>query len=188
MPTLAQRAENFLAQLLSSQRGRDRKLFLKSAVFAGHPDPNILVISPELGESGAAMTIDHSPFGANACPELSWTVQESSQPPVEYVVVVEDPDAPLPSLVVHGIYYSIPSTKRTLTRADLQLDDDSAATTKGGFRYGLNRMKSVVALNDKIQGKDAGSPKMTKEELQERVAGKIVGWGEWIGTFERKLE
>ena len=36
------------------------------------------------------------------------------------LVVVEDPDAPLPRLVVHGIYYTMPSNKTTLQPEELQ--------------------------------------------------------------------
>ena len=206
MPTILEQIENFLGYLLSNQKGRDSKLFVKSAPFASHPDQDITVTSPELGESGSSMTIDHTPFGANACPELSWTwKKQPSQTPVEYAVVVEDPDAPLPSPIVHGLFHSIPASKTTLVRSDFEVADEASATLKGGFKYGLNRRGTVyggarpvlghgahryfyqvVALSEKI-GDAEGATKMSKDELLQKISAKVIGWGNWIGTYERKL-
>jgi hypothetical protein len=32
------------------------------------------------------------------------------------------------------------------------------------------------------------SARATKEELAAEIVGKVVGWGAWVGVFERKWE
>lgn len=122
-----------------------------------------------------------------------------------YMVIVEDPDAPLPSPVVHGIYYDIPASKTTLSHADLEAVSDSKNGLVGGFKYGLNRRKciwsgarpllahrahrymfQVVGLNSSPSPKRL-SEIPTKLELEKAVENKIVAWGVWVGIFERKF-
>ena len=163
-----ERLEAFLGQkVLFSFRARDAKLFVKSAPFINHSEPTIQVTSPECGPSESSLLLSHTPLATNRFPELQWSVPPSLQAQIaEYVVVVEDPDAPLPSPVVHGIYYAIPGNKTSLLPADFQLssapnnasesvsrtinqgsgsNDEVPASNSlhGDFRYGLNRMKNV---------------------------------------------
>ena len=212
MPSFLERVENALGRAFASNRGHDDKLFTKTQPFNNHPKPTITVSSPECGDSTSKLQIQHTPLGENLFPELTWkpstpTEGTTTQPEIaQYLVVVEDPDAPLPSPIVHGIYYGIPPTKTKLT------PEDFAATPEfdknilhGGFRYGLNRMKSVwggpkpvlghglhrymfqvVGLSSDVEGGKL-SKVATRAELERAVDRKVVAWGVWIGTYERKL-
>ena len=207
-PTLLEQLENIAGSLFSSFKERDAGLLPKSAPFADFPTSTITVTSPELGQINAHLTIDHTPLGANRFPALSWTWNGSIATPAEYIVVVEDPDAPLPTPVVHGIYYGIQASKTSILPEDLIVADVDDAMTAGGFHYGANRMQSVfggakppighgvhryffqvVALSEPLAvDQDAlhGS-KLTRAELVKRIQGKVLGWGEWVATYERTL-
>ncbi|MCJ1352240.1 MAG: hypothetical protein MMC33_002224 [Icmadophila ericetorum] len=225
MPSITDRIENFIGgAVLSSFRGRDAKLFTKSDAFAQHPDPTIQVTSPECGDDSSALLLHHTPMGENKFPQLTWSISDKSgatsspksqaapaEAIKEYLLVVEDPDAPLPSPVVHGIYYAIPATKKSVLPEDFEDVSDSKRGNsdkrklRGGFEYGMNRMKSVwggpkpvlghgshryvfqvIGLKECIDAKMTGKV-ATKSELEREIVGKVVGWGMWVGVFERKL-
>ena len=210
MPALAALIEAAIGGLLKSARGRDAKLFTKCAAFNAIPSPTLDVTSPECGETNSSLLIAHTPLGENRFPEISWSRQPSTGDAgpdiVEYLVIVEDPDAPLPSPVVHAIYYGIPASKTTIVPADLRVSSDTKdAVLTGGFKYGMNRrqtvwggarpvlghgmhryMFQVVGLSESIDTKGLGKVP-SKELLEKAVEGKIAAWGVWVGTFERKF-
>lgn len=133
-------------------------------------------------------------------PDIQWE-PSSLDHLMEYLVVVEDPDAPLPEPVVHGIYYSIPNREHGITNKDLRPESDGKYNNLlvGGFRYGKNYVDSiylgpspppgdgphkyfyqVVGLNERL-GLDSLGSKPSKDELASAVEGKVNGWGVWIG-------
>ena len=53
--------------------------------------------------------------GQTRFPDLSWYFSDEAnvgKNVTQYLVIVEDPDAPLPRLVGHGTYYAIPSIRQ----------------------------------------------------------------------------
>ena len=58
--------------------------------------------------------------------------------------------------------------------------------------HGMHRyFFQVVGLSermdwDEVEG-EAGSERLSLAVLKEKVQGKVVAWGVWIGTFERAL-
>lgn len=148
MPSFLERLEDALGGALSSYRGHDDKLFFKSPAFKAHPDPTIIVTSPECGDSNSELHIHHTPLSDNRFPGLKWSPPASTEGPVpsailEYSIVVEDPDAPLPMPITHGIYYGILASKTQLTSEDVAAVSGSQNDLYDGFKYGLNRMKVV---------------------------------------------
>jgi len=202
--------EYWLAQLLYNQKGRDEKLFTKAPIFKDVPQ-NLQVESPEVGPSGSHLREEHSQYGESKFPALSWSLTpNASQVDVkEYMLICEDPDAPLPLVPNHGMYYAIPPTKTHIAPEDIQLekqDNNGAKWLKGGFRLGKNLRGTVysgprppvghgehryffqvVALKDKLDTARM-SPVATRSELVEQMKGKIVGYGVWTGIFERKWQ
>lgn len=115
---------------------------------------------------------------------------------------MEDPDAPLPSPIVHGIYYGISGESKEFGGEGVVPSGGLKAGK--GFKVGRNRkgtvyigprpvlghgvhryMFDVVGLREELVGLNECP---TKEELVKAVEGKVVGWGRWMGTFERKWE
>lgn len=203
--------ENALGFLLSSQRGRDAKLFHKGPAFAQLNQPNLKVTSPECGASNSKLSYHHGADSGNQFPALSWQFHKGERPEEgkvkEYLLIVEDPDAPLPSPITHGIYYNIPADTRGVNSASFaRAAEDRPDIVKGGFRYGQNRMRSIyggprpvlghgphryfyqiIALSEELESHSFAMEKPTKEELAKAIEGKVIAWGLWVGTFERKL-
>ena len=191
-----------LSKLFYNAKGRDAGLFTKTAPFSKFPEPTITLECPEVGPSGSQLHQDHSADGEGRFPTLSWPA--TSPETKEFLLVSEDPDAPLPSPIIHGIYYGIsPST--TGVSGDDFAEGVEPRTLEGGFRYGKNRRGNVyipckpllghgphryfftvVALSEPIDtAKLSEMPSM--EEVVREIDGKVLGWGEWIGVYERNI-
>lgn len=198
--------EYMLSHLFSSAQGRDDKLFTAGPAFAEHPEPTIELACPEVGPSGSQLHVDHSADGARLFPGLSWRV--SSDEIKQYLLVSEDPDVPLPDPIIHGIYYGIAPSVTGVNWEDLELADESDEPyfLKGGFKYGKNRGGSVyippqpmrghgphryffelIALSQLINVTTL-SALPTSVEIQGAINGNVVGWGEWVGVYERDWE
>lgn len=192
-----------LGRLFANAKGRDAKLFTKGAAFVQQPSPSILLECPEVGPSGSTLPIALSADGAGDFPLLRWP---ATTPEIqEYLLVSEDPDAPLPSPIIHGIYHEIPPTT-TGVSADDFLEAAELYTLKGGFRHGKNRWGNVyipprplvghgshryfftlVALTEPLDSSGL-SALPTIEEVAAAIEGRVFGWGEWVGSYERKWE
>jgi len=203
--------EYTIGLLLGSQRGRDAKLFHKTPAFSHLPHPSLEVKSPECGPSNSDLSSHHGKDGGSQFPALSWQPSDphafANAKVKEYMLIVEDPDAPLPTPIAHGVYYAIPAD--TLSVDALSFDraaGDDANGLKGGFKFGQNRMRNVyggprpvlghgphryfyqvIALSEKLDPNSFATDTPTREELAKAVEGKVLAWGMWIGVFERKL-
>ncbi|KAL4873925.1 hypothetical protein BDV12DRAFT_277 [Aspergillus spectabilis] len=188
--------------LLTGAKSRQHsKLFTSTAPFADHPFPTIPIECPELGPSGTYLDKDHTSEGAGLIPALSWP--SPADDTVEYVLVCEDPDAPIPESVIHGLFYRISRDKTGVQHPDFRVKNDSwePYMLRGGFKYGKNRYDSVyvppspffghgphryvfelIALNDSIET-DYMSKLATIDEVKREVQGKVAAWGEWVGVF-----
>ncbi len=199
--------EYALGSLLSSQRGRDDKLFTKGQAFANLPEPIIEVNSRDCGPSNSKLSVEHAGDGKNRFPHLEWRALKHADEIKEYLLIVEDPDAPLPSSIVHGIYHSIPVNLGSVDNSNFEqaAGIGKQRETVSGFWYGQNRKGSiymgpkpvighgphryffqVIGLGEKLDRKSL-TEEVTKEELGHRIEGKVIGWGTWIGVYERTL-
>jgi len=196
------------SKLLYSVRGHDDQVFTKSPAFKDIPTPNITVTSPECGPSGSNLKIEHTQFGAERFPHLEWT---STLPNVkEYILIVQDVDAPLPTPILHGSYYALPSTRMQVSATDFEAGGGAGGgaenVLKGGFKHGKNLRGTrysgpkpllghgphrywfqVIALSETVEGGKL-SARATKAELEAAIVGKVIGWGAWIGVYEKKWE
>ncbi|TVY35484.1 UPF0098 protein, partial [Lachnellula subtilissima] len=171
------------------------------------PSPTIPMTSPTCGPSGSIMAVQYTQDGADTFPTLTWTLPSSLAPErvKEYLLVIQDPDAPLPSPITHGVFYGIPPGKSTVAQEDL-VETGRGNELGGGFRYGMNRRGTVYAGPRPLRGHgehryfyqlialgeglDVGkmSKVATLEEIGREVSveGRMLAWGEWIGVAERK--
>lgn len=199
--------EYTLGRLLSTQRGRDAKLFHKSPAFTNLREPSLEVTCPECGPSNSIMLNKHGMDSGNQFPAISWEALKSVTGVQEYIVIVEDPDAPLPTPIAHGVYYAIPANTRSVDNSSLEpVGKKIANDLKGGFKLGQNRRGTVyggprpvighgphryfyqvIALNERVDQKGFAAAKPTRGELAKAIEGKVLAWGMWIGVFERKL-
>jgi phosphatidylethanolamine-binding protein (PEBP) family uncharacterized protein len=129
----------------------------------------------------------------------------------EYVLVVEDPDAPLPTPPLRGLVYAIPGETTTrITAADMELQVGAGAggrgqmppLLKGEFRavknilgkhYGglgpplgdgpYRYFYQLVAVGEKVEW---GAKPPLRAALAEALAEKVLGWGLWVGVYEKE--
>ncbi|KAJ6780023.1 hypothetical protein PWT90_08964 [Aphanocladium album] len=133
--------------LLKNQSGRDQRAFTKGPSFAGL-DATISVTSPDCGASGATLGPEYM-AGAPEGPRIPALKRESVSSSAEieiqeWLVISENPDAPLPTPICRGIYMGIEPTRRSLENKDFALSDDAKPMLlKGGFYYGVNRRDVV---------------------------------------------
>lgn len=203
MPTFTDRIEAYLGKLFYSQRGRDSQLFTRDEIF-NNIEPSIPITSPDVGQSGSTMEKRYTQDAASDFPALSWEQVPEAQ---EYILVIEDPDAPLPFPVVHGLLYGIFSDTTNLSQPDFEAVDTVKHTIKtGSVKYGKNLRQSVydgpkpilnhgehryfyqlIALKQPLKNLPAYPDKKTMlKNIKE--TDSVLAWGEWIGVYERKLE
>ncbi|GAM39423.1 hypothetical protein TCE0_034f10962 [Talaromyces pinophilus] len=211
--------ERILSFILQNRRGHDEGLIPRTAAFAHCPKPTITLECPNIGPTGSKIPSKYGFFEEGSFPALKWSLPSDLLPEgkevKEWFLAVEDPDAPLAIPVAHGLYYSIPADRTSVTDADFEkvrspvpggdgrsISDDFEL--KGGFKYGLNRRKMVyipprgmlghgphrcfyeiVALSEKIDTTKLSRTGATREELVKQLEGKVVAWGEWMGVWER---
>ncbi|KAI0024840.1 PEBP-like protein [Xylariomycetidae sp. FL0641] len=195
-----------LSWLLKNQKGRDAKAFPTRPAFADHPEPSIAVEAPACGPSGARLAAEYTADGAGRFPALAWSLASPGatlDAIKEWLLVSEDPDAPLPTPICHGIYTGVAPSKRRLASEDLEVVDPATGRLKGGFHFGRSRNGApyipprpllnhgphryffyVVALSEPLP---AGllTPAATREQIADAIVGKVLGWGVWVGVAER---
>lgn len=193
-----------LSWLFKNQKGRDAKSFYTNPAFANHKEQTIDITSPDCGPSPAALSVEYTHDGAGKIPSLEWKAPGSIAASVkEWLLVSEDPDAPLPTPIAHGIYTGIPPEKTRVDISDFEVQDASQCLVKGGFHYMPRRGKvyipprplmnhgphryffQIVALSEPLD-KQLIKSQPSKEQVAEAIKGKVLGWGLWIGSCERK--
>ncbi|KAI8575180.1 hypothetical protein K450DRAFT_181212 [Umbelopsis ramanniana AG] len=201
MPSVGQRIEAYLGNLLSSKKGRDAGLLTRQPQFE-QIEPTLKVTS-DIGPSGTIMPKRYGNDGGNELPTLTWEAIQDAQ---EYFVISEDPDVPLPTVATHGILYGISPEITSIQHADIKDVDSKQRTIKNGsIKYGKTLMRTpyegprpplnhgahryiytVVALKHPLENlpKYPGKTDFLKVINEDNV----LAWGEWIGVYERKLE
>lgn len=137
-----------LSWLLSSAKGRDEKSFYRSPAFKDLQEPTIEITSTECGAGSLAepaqLKKEHSHDGEGRFPGLRWETPPAVAGRVkEWLLVVEDPDAPLPTPIVHGIFAGIDATNTKIEHSHLEVADVGKSAVKGGFHYGVCRRPGV---------------------------------------------
>ncbi|KAB8269260.1 hypothetical protein BDV30DRAFT_229958 [Aspergillus minisclerotigenes] len=136
-------------------------------------------------------------------PELSWTPPPKVQVK-EYILISEDIDPPIPRFVVmHGLFYAIPPTITGVLPDDTEQDRNTKHhITRSGWRYipnlrgssyigpapplghGVHRyIFTIVALSEPLRFDR--SQRVSKRHIAKAMVGKVAGWGQWVGHFER---
>ncbi|KAF3769677.1 hypothetical protein M406DRAFT_35669 [Cryphonectria parasitica EP155] len=200
-----------ISWLFANARGRDDKCFNRLPAFEAFSEPTIEITSPARGpgplRQPAQLQKEDSADGAGRLPSLEWMTPTSLEGKVkEWLLVVEDPDAPLPTPISHAIFAGIAATTTRVDHADIEVADDSKNLLKGGFHYGMTRsgkvyipprplmnhgphryFHQIVALSEPLP-KDllTSKPQPSREQIAEKIKGNVLGWGLWVGEYERR--
>ncbi|KAI1247820.1 hypothetical protein MGN70_011713 [Eutypa lata] len=195
-----------LSWLFANAKGRDAKAFHTRPAFAEHKAQTITTLaSPDCGASGVLLSTEYTADGPGKFPGLQWAAPPELEGRVkEWLLVCEDPDAPLPTPVAHAIICGIPVSKTSVSTEDLEIEDKSKAQLKGGFYYGktlrgvpyvpprplLNHgphryFYQIVALSEPLDTQLLSST-ASRDQIADAINGKVLGWGMWTGVAERK--
>ncbi|KAJ5818948.1 hypothetical protein N7474_004539 [Penicillium riverlandense] len=185
-----------IGRLLYPVRAHDSRQLIYWPAFQHLPEPN-MTLESDCGPSGSSLPL--------RCSMLAKDRLESAEPVKEYMLVCEDIDIPVPFMVIHhGLFWAIPAPVVAAMPEDVQPHEDAAQTrrTKAGWCFLPNIMGkpyigagaplghgshryvfTIIALNAPL---GVESPeKATKQEIKQAMKGKIIGWGQWTGVFER---
>jgi Raf kinase inhibitor-like YbhB/YbcL family protein len=148
----------------------------------------ISVASPDF-PSGGALPRSATKEGEGIPPTIGWgNAPDTAR---SFVLVCEDPDAPLPEPFAHWLVYGIPAgvtmldastraTAREGKNSNLQVAFAPAAPPRG---HGVHHYHFQVFALDTELGVNAG---VGRHELVEAMRGHVVAWGEVVGTYERE--
>jgi Raf kinase inhibitor-like YbhB/YbcL family protein len=153
------------------------------------------LISPAFGKNGSIPT-QYTCDGEDISPPLAWSDVPSGTKSL--ALIVDDPDAPDPAkpqrVYVHWVVYNISpiATKMPLNAAmsglplrALHGTNDWGKQNYGGPCPPIGRHRyffKLYALDTMLQG--LKNP--TKAQLEEAMAGHLVGHAELVGTYEKK--
>lgn len=197
-----------LGRLFYPIRGHDSRQIIYTPAFKNIPKPNMTLEAVECGPSGSKMLLHYTCLtedGLGCLPDLRWSPPECDEPVQEYVLICEDIDLPIPFLVIHhGLFWAIPPAATTAVPADIKArdDDPKSRRTDAGWRFVPNLRNTpyigaaaplghgshryvftIVALNAPLEFERP--EKVTKQDIKHAMIGKVIGWGQWIGHFER---
>lgn len=174
-------------------RAGNSKLISRRLHATQHP---LRVMSPVFGEGEALLDAFAGPRAPS--PPIVW--QDAPDNVKEFVVVCEDPDAPMPSPFVHWIAYEIP---RDMSELPLDIPKSERPQSPIGVKQGLNGAHEpgftgaappvghgVHHYHFQVFGLDA--PLHLKKERPDlsdifsAMHGHVIAFGETVGTFESK--
>ncbi len=146
------------------------------------------VASPDF-HAGGPLPRSASKDGEGIPPTIGWgNAPEGAR---AFVLICEDPDAPIPEPFAHWLVYGIPAGQTMLdasTRAglregknsNLQVGFTPAAPPRG---HGVHHYHFQVFALDSELGLGPG---VGRHELVEAMRGHVIAWGEVVGTWERE--
>ena len=150
---------------------------------------HVIVVSSPAFVDGEPLPISATRDGDGVPPEILW--ESVPQDTKSIAVVVEDPDAPFPEPFVHWLVYAIPPSARSLGPAVVTASREGKnSNLRRGYApaapppgHGVHHYHfQVIALDIPI----AFAGGVGRRELIEAMGGHVLGWGEIIGTYERK--
>lgn len=149
--------------------------------------PKLTLKSPWFG-NGGPLPERASSDGTGEPPPLEW-----SEPPPEtreFVLIVEDPDAPKLDPFVHWLVYDISSEARSLdAEGATHAREGQNSLLKVGFTpaapppgHGVHHYHFQLFALDQPLAMDRGEP---KGKVVAYMEGHVVAFGELVGTYER---
>ena|SRR5579859_6493368 len=183
---------SIIGKMLRGVRAGDRNLACNSEAL--RTAPATIQLTSESFSNGGAMPkwSAGEGVGDNISPQLAW----HGVPPDarEVILIVQDPDAPLPRPVVHLIAYGIDPQRTSFAKGALAQPSADFTLGRGTFgkpgyqgprpvpghgahRYIFQLVASKAALAF------AAPPKL--DAVVAALNGRVLAWGQLVGLFER---
>lgn len=185
--------ERLIGRALRGIRAGDRRLAWNAPALAGVPE--VISLASPAFPAHAAMPLRYAGagLGDNISPPLRWSGVPAAAS--ELVLIIEDPDAPLPRPVVHAIATGIPPSWQGLPEgALLPPADGPLRLGRGSFGrrgyagprpvlgHGVHRyVFQLVAVDRPLRLTDPAGLSAVLNAL----AGRALARGRLVGTFER---
>jgi phosphatidylethanolamine-binding protein (PEBP) family uncharacterized protein len=178
--------EYTLGRLLYDVRGRDHGVFTKGSA-CRNIEPTIRLLAPECGASGSPMLKHHTGFGNEAFPELEWTAPEKVK---DYVLVVQDPDVPVPFVATHRRFYAIPGSVTSIKSADVRYKKgfESQHELVGPFLLGKNTPGTVYSGPKPVLGHGPHRYFFQLVALSEPLDHESLGQRPSLSAISRAIE
>ncbi len=142
----------------------------------------------EGGAIGSKFTCDAGP--QNPSPALAW--KDAPATTKSFVLILHDPDAPMPGGFTHWVLFDIPSTTKALPD-NFQPGSVGVSGTSGFRRQGYggpcpptgshHYHFMLSALDVPTLGLQAGA---TKADVEKAMEGHVVDKTELVGTYQRQ--
>ncbi len=145
-----------------------------------------LELTSDAFANGQSIPVKYSCNGKNISPALAW-----NEPPAStqsFVLIVDDPDAPMGTWV-HWVLFNIPDSTRSLQENTDTSAMSAGKNSSGNIHYdgpcppsGTHRyFFKLYALDSTL----SLSPGATKEQVLKAAEGHILAQGELMGTFSK---
>ena len=146
-------------------------------------------------QQGSEIPSYHTSDGENVSPELSWG--DAPAATKSFVLVVHDPDAPIPGGFTHWVLYNIPAEaghieenapkEERVAGLGVQGKNDAGklgyigpAPPSGTHRYFFR----LFALDKMLEL----APGATHKQVSAAIKGHILAQSELMGTYEKRTE
>ena len=148
-----------------------------------------LVVTSQDFTNGNPLPRSATKDGEGIPPIIAWSnVPEGT---LSFVLICEDPDAPLPEPFAHWLVYDIPPVATMLDEATRNTSREGKnSNLKQGFVPAAPpRGHGSHAYHFQVFALDAElpiNPGAGRYELMESMRGHVLAWGELIGTYDRE--
>lgn len=155
---------------------------------AEEPAVKMLQVTSSAFQNGAAIPTKYTGEGQDVSPPLAWTGAPAGTR--EFAIIMDDPDAPGAEPWVHWVLYAIPANVSTLAEAGTAGGVEGVNSWKragyGGpmppIGHGAHHYHfKVYALDLQLALPAAAS----KAQLLKAMQGRVLAFGELVGTYER---
>ena len=148
-----------------------------------------LVVTSQDFTTGEPLPRSATKDGEGIPPIIAWS--NAPEGTLSYVLICEDPDAPLPEPFAHWLVYDIPPSAT-------MLDETTRNTSREGKNSNLKQGFAPVApprghgphaYHFQVFALDMElpiNPGAGRYELTESMRGHVLAWGEMIGTYARE--
>lgn len=200
--------EFLLGRVLYFIRGHDSRQIIYCSALKNITEPNMILEATGVGPSGSKLPLEctcKAADGNGVIPELRWAAPNSREEVKEYVLLCEDLDPPIPFLVFHhGLLWAIPASTNKAQPKDVAPGEHAKISrqTVTGWRFVPNVLGlpyvgagaplghgkhryvfTIIALSESLKFQN---PEMaSKKDIKRAMEGKVIGWGQWTGTFEK---
>ena len=193
----------FFGRLLYSVRGHDSSLVFNDPQLSSIPDTIPLTSSDFQANSPLPLKCALPGIGDNISPQLEWSsIPEGTE---QLVLIMQDPDAPVPFAPTHMVLLFIPPTMTSFDSGALTIpkDGDGLAPVAGGCRFGRALMGKrgylgpgpvpahgphryffdLFALKEKLPEEAVN---WKEAQLVRTMAPLVIARGQLVGTYERE--